>query len=232
MELAQLPARLDAELVDERPSGGLVDVERLGLPTAPVEREHQQRAEPLTQRMLGGERLELRDQVWPATEREICLDPFLENRQPPFLEAADLLPRETGVGDVGQGRATPQREGVDQLPAPLAGEALETLGVELVGFDPDRVPGRPGRDPVPAQPSPEVGDVHLKRLLGGVRRALLPQGVDQPVPRHDLIGMEEQHGEERPLLRAAEIERLPAGDHLQRAEDPKFHLPPPGRGYR
>ena len=67
--------------------------------------------------------------------------------------------------------------------------------------------------------------MHLKRLLGGVRRALLPQGVDQPVPGHDLIGVEEQHGEERPLLRAAEIERLPAGDHLQRAEDPKFHLP-------
>ena len=118
VELAQLPARLDAELVDERPSGVLVDVERLGLPTAPVEREHQQRAEPLTQRMLGGERLELRDQVWPATEREVCLDPFLENRQPPFLEAADLLPRETGVGDVGQGRATPQRECVDQLTGP------------------------------------------------------------------------------------------------------------------
>src|SRR4029453_7140628 len=101
VELAQLPARLDAELVDERPPCVLVDVERLGLPTAPVEREHQQRTEPLTERMLGGERFELRDQVCPAAQRKVPLDPFLENRQPPFLETADLLPRETGVGDVG-----------------------------------------------------------------------------------------------------------------------------------
>src|SRR4029077_7824474 len=36
VELAQLPARLDPELVDERPPCVLVDVERLGLPTAPV----------------------------------------------------------------------------------------------------------------------------------------------------------------------------------------------------
>ena len=161
MELAQLPARLDAQLVDELPSGLLVHVERLGLPAAPVEREHQLRTEPLPQRMLGGERLELRDQVCPATEREVCLDPLLENRQPSFLEAADLLPREAGVGDVGEGRPTPECEGVDQLPAPFARETLETLDVELARFHPDRVARRLGDDPIAAQLLPELGDVHL-----------------------------------------------------------------------
>ena len=58
---------------------------------------------------------------------------------------------------------------------------------------------------------------------------VLPERIDQPVAGHDLVRIEQQHGEQGTLLRAAEVERLPVGDHLQRAEDPELH-PPPGPG--
>jgi hypothetical protein len=41
VELLECRAGLDPELVDERPAGGLVHLECLGLPPRPVERQHQ-----------------------------------------------------------------------------------------------------------------------------------------------------------------------------------------------
>jgi hypothetical protein len=51
-------------------------------------------------------------------------------------------------------------------------------------------------------------------------------GLDQPILRNDLVCTKKQHGEEGTLLRAAELERLPIGDRLQRAKDSELHSPP------
>ncbi len=68
LEALELGRGIDAELVDERLAGPAVGVERIRLPAAPVEREHQQADGPLPQRMLGDERLELADHLGRAAE--------------------------------------------------------------------------------------------------------------------------------------------------------------------
>jgi hypothetical protein len=58
--------------------------------------------------------------------------------------------------------------------------------------------------------------------VGVLWRVVLPERVDQPVDGDGLVRLQEECGEERALLRAAQFERLPVGDDLQRAEDPKL----------
>ena len=53
---------------------------------------------------------------------------------------------------------------------------------------------------------PETRDVRLQRLRRGRRRALAPEIVDERVLRHDLVRAQEQRGEQRALLGAAEVE--------------------------
>ena len=75
LEVAQRGARLDAELVDQRRAGRPEGLERVGLAPGAVERQHLQRAEALVQRVLGDQRVELRDQLGVAAAREVGLDP-------------------------------------------------------------------------------------------------------------------------------------------------------------
>ena len=63
LEPLELRRWIDAELVDERLAGAAVSVERIRLPAAPVEREHQEPDRPLAERMLGDEGLELTDHL-------------------------------------------------------------------------------------------------------------------------------------------------------------------------
>ena len=53
MQTLQLGTGLDADLLDEDATGLAVDLERLGLPPAAIQREHQLRREPLARRVLG-----------------------------------------------------------------------------------------------------------------------------------------------------------------------------------
>ena len=78
LELAQLGARLDAELVDEAGAGSLIHVQSLRLPARTVQRDHELSQEALAQRVLGDEPLELSDDVAVAPELEVGLDPLVE----------------------------------------------------------------------------------------------------------------------------------------------------------
>ena len=112
LELVQRRARLDAELVDEQPARLAIDLERLGLSTGAVERSHERRAQPLAQRMLADEHLELGDELGVAAEREVGFDAPLERAQAELFEAADLGLRERLVGEVGERRPAPEAERV------------------------------------------------------------------------------------------------------------------------
>jgi hypothetical protein len=57
LESLKLWARLDAELLNEDVAGLPIRVERLGLPSTAVEREHQLAAKSLTQGIFGHEPL-------------------------------------------------------------------------------------------------------------------------------------------------------------------------------
>ena len=75
----------------------------------------------------------------------------------------------------------------------------------------------------------QLGDVHLESLMGGLRGPFVPERVDQAVASDDPVRVQEQEGNQRALFRAAELERAPFLEHLERAEDAEFHLLPPSR---
>ena len=85
MQLLKSRRRLDPELLDERPARVLVRLERLGLPSAAVERKHQLSARPLPERVLAHDRLELADELGGTAELELGLDSLLDRSQPQLL---------------------------------------------------------------------------------------------------------------------------------------------------
>ncbi len=112
LELLELRAGVDAELLEERLAGGSVGGERVCLAPRAVEREHQLRAGPLAHGLRGDERFELGDELGMTTEREIGLDPLLEHGGSQVLEPRDLGLGERFVQEVRERRPLPERERV------------------------------------------------------------------------------------------------------------------------
>ena len=81
LELAQRLAGLDPQLLDQRAACALVHGERVGLAARAVEREHQLPAQPLAQRVLRDQPLELGDELRMTAEREVGVDPVFERRR-------------------------------------------------------------------------------------------------------------------------------------------------------
>src|SRR5581483_7456201 len=110
-------------------------------------------------------------------ELEIRLDPLLEAPQPQLLEPSRLGLRELVVPEVGERRPTPQRERLAQRaggglavePGGLAEEPLEPRRVEVVGIEAQHVAAGTGLHRVVAETLPQLGDVPLERLSGGLR---------------------------------------------------------------
>ncbi|MCP9486237.1 MAG: hypothetical protein MSC30_10265 [Gaiellaceae bacterium MAG52_C11] len=73
----QLFTRLKAEFVVKERARPTVRLERIGLSPRPVERQDEVEPEPLAQRLLGHEALELRDGGRVTSEQELCLEPLL-----------------------------------------------------------------------------------------------------------------------------------------------------------
>jgi hypothetical protein len=90
LELSQRRAGLQAELGSQPRSGTAVRVERLPLPTAAVQREHQQAEQVLALRVDRDQSLELTDCLPMAAERELRLDPSLRCREHQLLEPRNL----------------------------------------------------------------------------------------------------------------------------------------------
>src|SRR5436190_18667388 len=90
VQLLELAARLDPQLVDEQLATRLIGVERLRLPPGAIEGEHVVASEPLAHRVLLLETLELADELAVAFGREMRLDTLLERRQPKLLEVRDV----------------------------------------------------------------------------------------------------------------------------------------------
>ncbi len=110
LELAQLPSRLEPELVDERAPGVAEALQRVGLPARPVEREHVLRAQALAHRLLAHEALELRHELDVTTETEVGLDALLDRGETQLLEPRGAVLREPLVGEIAQRRPAPQRQ--------------------------------------------------------------------------------------------------------------------------
>ena len=134
----QAPQRfpgVDAELAGEQVAGTPVGGQRLGLPAAAIQRQHELAVQPLPQRMLGGQLLQLAGERVVPAKRQVSIDPRLQRGEPQLLQAGRLGPGERVVGQVGQHPAAPQPQRLAQR---LGGFGVPA-GVQR---------GPPGREPV------------------------------------------------------------------------------------
>ncbi len=81
-QLPQWLAWFDAELLGQRPPRLLVGGQRVCLPPAPVQRNHQLLVQPLAQRVGGYQGLQFADDMRVTPQREIGLDPVFNHARP------------------------------------------------------------------------------------------------------------------------------------------------------
>ena len=217
------------ELLVESAARPLVHVERVGLPSRPVQSEHQQAAQALAQRVLPEQPLELPDDVRLPAEAQLGLDPRLHRAHPKLLQARDLALRERLVRDLRQGSAAPAAErGRQVIELAALDRMLEKLAVELPIVDAKEVAGRTALEPVAELPPEQRDGVpHDLRCRG--RRGTGPERVHEPVHGDGLVRVQEQEREDRELPSAAEAEDTSVVDDLERTEDAELHHRRPGR---
>ena len=193
LELPQLRAWLDAELVHQPAARLAVDVERLLLAARAVESEHQLRPQPLAIAVLIRQQLELADHVRMTTEREVGVDAAppgsgdaAPRAAPPPLGRTPRTSRRRA-----QARATARAHGAGTSrrapdppppgPAPLADQLLEAPDVELPLMHAEDVAGTRRLQDVLAERLAQPRDVHLDGLARGRRRRPRPQVLDEAV---------------------------------------------------
>ena len=242
MQRPQLRARLDAELADEDAAGGGERVQRLGLPSRPVQRQHQLAGEALPQRMLPHQLHQLLGRLGVAAERQDHLDALLDRGQPLLAKPGpdDLR---AGATDPGQRHALPEperrveRDGRRrQIALPAGHPGLrqplgERLRVQLAGCQPQLVPGAGGEQhparrpvrPLRLERGPQPGDVHVQRVHRAGGQLLAPQPVDELIAWHHLVRAHRQQPEHRSPLRRAEVKLRvsPPGAHRPEHGDPQ-----------
>ena len=106
----------------------------------------------------------------------------------------------------------------------LLDQPLETVEVELIRPETNRVAGRPGDERIRRQRLAEARHVDAQGSRGVTGRVYSPELVDQALAGNDLVRMEEEGGEEGALLRSADLKLAARIPNLDRSEDPKLHL--------
>jgi hypothetical protein len=107
----QPPQRLpgvDAELAGEQIADMAVGGQRVALPAAPVQRQHELAVHPLPHRMLAGQLLQLGGQRVVPAQRQVRVDPGLDRGQPQLLQPRRLRPSERVIAQIGQHLTPPQ----------------------------------------------------------------------------------------------------------------------------
>ena len=232
-ELHQRGSRVDTELLDKRPAPALERVQRVGLPAAAIEREHQLAAQALAEQVLADERLELRHQVVMAAERQIGVDSILERGQPELIQPGDLALCEPLAVKIGQRFSAPERKRLAQARRPpdgivagpcLGDQRLKAGKVDIARRDVQQIAGRARPDPIGAEQFAQVGDVAMQRGLRGPWRLLSPQRLDQLGARHQLAAAQEQQRQQRPLLGARRRHIGVTFENPQRTKQLKPHV--------
>ena len=233
MHPPQRLARLDPELLGERAPRLVVGLERLGVAARAVEGEHQLATRSLAQRLLGDQGFELRNHGVDIAQRELRLGALLAHCQHELFERGQRGIRERSLGEVVERRPAPQRERLVEA-APRAfrvfiGEVL-TAAVEQslaacdvgrAGIDVEQVPGR-ARDDDVAERAPQMRHVAVQRGDRRVGRLLAPHALYEPRGGDDAPRLERQHRQHAAPAHAAERERLPVAEDLERPQQPEL----------
>ena len=239
LERAHRLAGLQAQLAQAR--GELaVGGERLDLPAARVQGQHQRAGELLAERLVleqaaqrrgspraGGRARRARGRARPAPARG---GPRGGGPPPGRTRAA---------AEVAVGRAAPERERALERGERLGGRErgrgadllLEAVRVDLRRLDGEPVAGAladeqgGGRAALAArlQERAQVGDADGERARGDLARDVVPARVEQRVGRHGAARVDQQPREDRALLGARRRQRGRRAVDLDRAQDPELH---------
>jgi hypothetical protein len=240
---AQLRTRFHAEHVDQPLPGGAVAVEGLRRPSLPQQRLHQHRRERLHQRMLAEHLPQRANRLAGAAEAELDPGPQHVGVQPLLVEHRPGS-RRPFAGQVGERLAVPQRTRLGQHRGPLfvvvaavAGrvdQPAEPVQVDILAVE--RQPVSAGHvhqlqrcsgavDRVP-QHATQAGDVAVEGAAYRCGWIVAPDPINQHFGGHGLVGVDEQGGKNRALLRRSQIHG-PTGDpqrnrseQLQLSHDP------------
>ena len=241
-----MPSSLDEDATGVGERG-----QRLGLPSASVQRQHQLPAEPLPERVRPDQLGQLAGRLGRPAELEQQLDVLLGGGQPLLAEPGpdDLRPR---AGNAVERVALPQPQAPTQAtPPPRPGRppdgtraqrpaAGEQLRVELARCQPQQVAAAAGQQHLarrPVRPSrlerrPQPGDVDVQRVHRSGGQLVAPDPVDQLIARDRLVRPRRQQPEDRPPLRRAELELGFAAPGPHRPEHGHPHRRPVVSGHR
>ena len=111
---AQLRPRVDAELLDQDRPGPLVGQQRIGLPARAVQRQHQLGPQPLPQRMVADQPLQLGHQLPMPTHPQVGLEAILQGDQPQLGQPVGLGHRDVSVQELLECLPPPQPQGLAQ----------------------------------------------------------------------------------------------------------------------
>jgi hypothetical protein len=238
LELPQLTARFETQLLGEGSSKLPVRLERLCLPPGAVQREHELAPHAFAQRIRGDDRTGFGNDVLGAAEPEAGFEPLLDGGEAKFLEPVRLRLEGAQWRETVERPPSPEAERLLQRIACRVGivvgegasagleQVVEAVGVGLAGLEVEDVSRAAGRDRGLAQGPSKLPDVVLDDL-GRARRSLFfPERVYEPLGRDRRVGMQQQQREHGALLRRAQRDRPPALDCLHGAEEPILHPAP------
>jgi hypothetical protein len=226
VQAPQLRARLHADLLHEHRPRLAVCVECLRLPAAAIQRPHPLRVQPLPQRILGHQRVELAGDLTVPSRGQVAIDRQLERRDPKLVQAADLRRRERLVRHIRERRTAPQAQRVARRAR--RNELLEAPRIQLTVAQPQLVTA-PARDDLRAvgavgEHLAQLRDVQLDHLGRGRRRLLTPEPLDEPVRRDRRARVQRQQRQQGPWLPRADRHRLVAGACLHGSENANVHI--------
>jgi hypothetical protein len=239
LQAGELPSRGQAEVLDQPRPELLIAGQGVRLAPGPVQRPHVGAAQPLPPRVAPHQLLELADQGGVLAEGQPGVHQVLQRRRPLLLQPSGERQRERRVRVVGQRRAPPQPQRLDQArgnrrrlgPGARRGhQATEPLGVDRLGVDPQDVARRRPGHQVPTrrlgllQRPAELRHLGLQGAAGPTRRVALPQVLDQAVGRHRLAGVDEQVRQQGTHLRPPDGDsRTTVGPRRERPEQTEPH---------
>jgi hypothetical protein len=231
LELLEVRARLDPQIVDKSPSSGAVRVEGFGLPSRPVERQHLMSPQPLPVWIALHKLAELGHERGVAAAGEVGLDAALDRGHAQLFESVGIRPQPVH-GDLCQCRPPPEakRIGVThgrdlhlpgrECPLGVANECAEPVQVDLILGDEELVASRTRRQAgLTVQRRAQPRDSHAQRLPRALGVLVWPEGVDELVGRNRLVSAQEQVREQGALLGTAERDRAPVPMRLEGTKD-------------
>ncbi len=235
VQVAQLRARVHAELVGQPAADLVVVPQRLPLLPGAVQGEHELRGGAFVQRVLRGQlrqhggRLAVQPRAQPEVDQvQPCPEPFARQDVPRHHQPRRVQPRERLTGPQPE-RLGQERGGLVLRARPgLGHQRAEPVQVDRLRVGDQRVPARAAlhHGVVAArQRRAQPRHVAVQGLAGASRGLVGPHPVHQRVHRHHPADVHQQQRQQAPLLPMPDLHDVPVDQRpdLAQQREPRPH---------